>query len=291
MKQVLLFFFLSWGSIFSFTNAIAQNIPEPLSPPQFVNDYVGLFSKQERIAMEKILKNYFDTTSTQIAVVCIRSTDEYPIADYSFKLAEKWGIGIEGKNNGLLVLIAKNDRDVFIASGYGLEEKLTDARCKKIIEEQIVPNFKNEDYYTGTQLALQEIIYYLSGDYTVSEVDITELDKLMKENEEALREIEASTHINYFSSDYTGIWIGLFLVILIMIFCGIYMYKPGLAIFTFFGIDPVSLSKVRSGKTNRDGSERESSFSISFGGSSSKSSSFGGFGGGHFGGGGAGGKW
>ncbi len=154
--------------IFFGVAAVAQKFPEPQSPPRLVNDYIGALTKSELQSLEAKLLSYNDTTSTEVAVVIIESTDGYPIDDYTFRLGEKWGIGRADKDNGVLVLVALGDRDIFIATGYGMEGVLPDAIVKRIIENDIKPAFRAGDYYGGLDAATTDIILAARGEYTGS---------------------------------------------------------------------------------------------------------------------------
>jgi uncharacterized protein len=150
-----------------------QNIPEPMSPPRLVNDFAGMFDDGERNALEQMLRNYTDTTSTQIYVVTVADLDGYDVSDYAIRLGEKWGIGQKEKDNGAVILIKPrigNERGkVFIAVGYGLEPVLTDARCGRIIDNYMLPLFVNDEYYAGTKLAVEAMVRYLSGQFSADE--------------------------------------------------------------------------------------------------------------------------
>jgi len=157
-------------TVLSFTSALsAQDIPEPMSPPRLVNDFAGIFTAGQRDNLERMLLAYNDSTSTQIYVVTVNDLQGYAISDYSFRLGEKWQIGQKSKNNGAVILIKPkrgNSRgDVFIAVGYGLEPFLNDARIGRIIDNYMLPSFRNDDYYRGTQSAIQVIMGYLSGEF------------------------------------------------------------------------------------------------------------------------------
>jgi len=163
-NQFFLFFlFFLTGNLF------AQNIPSPMVPPRLVNDFAGIFSSTQRDNLEEILLDYNDSTSTQIYVVVIDDLQGYAISDYAFKLGEKWGIGQKGKNNGAVILIKPKKRNsrgnVFIAVGYGLEEKLNDARIGRIIDNYMIPYFQQDNYYNGTVEAVYAMIRYLSGQF------------------------------------------------------------------------------------------------------------------------------
>ncbi len=147
----------------------AQQIPEPMSPPRLVNDFTGLLTTQEQNALEVKLRNYHDSTSTQIYVVTINSLDGQDIAEYSALMGQKWGIGQKGKDNGILLLIKpKNEEgkgEVFIATGYGMEGVITDAMSRRIIEQQILPAFREGKYYEGIDQGTNTIIALASGLY------------------------------------------------------------------------------------------------------------------------------
>jgi uncharacterized protein len=144
----------------------AQDIPEPMSPPRLVNDFVGALNSTENQTLEQKLRAYNDSTSTQITVAIVKTTQPYPASDYAFELGRRWGVGQKGKNNGLVLLWATDDRKIYIATGYGLEGAIPDVIAKRIIREAIAPNFKNKMYYRGLDEGTSEIIKYASGEYT-----------------------------------------------------------------------------------------------------------------------------
>ncbi|WP_210489699.1 TPM domain-containing protein [Rufibacter aurantiacus] len=144
---------------------LAQDFPPRPSPPRLVNDLADILSPQEEQALEQKLVNYNDSTSTQIAIVNITSIGGYDISDYAFKLAEQWGIGQQGKNNGILILTAVNERRVFIATGYGMEGVVPDAIAKRITEYTIKPEYQQGNYYAGLDKGTSFIIDVASGEY------------------------------------------------------------------------------------------------------------------------------
>lgn len=131
-----------------------------------MNDLVGgLLSQGEINQLEQKLKAYNDSTSTQVAIVIVKSVQPYDISEYAIKLGREWGIGQKGKNNGVVFLWAPGDRKIFIATGYGAEGGLTDAYSKRIIEQVVKPNFKQLRYYQGLDEATSSIFKYLSGEF------------------------------------------------------------------------------------------------------------------------------
>lgn len=153
----------------------AQDIPDPMSPPRMVNDFANVFTSEEKNSLESILRNYNDSTSTQIYVVTVDDLQGYAISDYAFRIGEKWKIGQKGKDNGAVILIKPkkgNSRgDVFIAVGYGLEAKLNDARIGRILDSEMIPYFKQDNYYGGVKSSVFEMIKYLSGEYSNDEAE------------------------------------------------------------------------------------------------------------------------
>ncbi len=143
----------------------AQEIPPRPSPPKLVNDLDNQLNPTEEAALEQKLVAYNDSTSTQIVVVIVPTVEPYDIGDYAFKLGREWGVGQEGKNNGIVLMWSPTDRKIFIATGYGMEGAIPDAIAKRIISQVIIPEFKNSMYYRGLDRGVDAIIQYASGEY------------------------------------------------------------------------------------------------------------------------------
>ncbi len=144
----------------------AQTLPRRPSPPRLVNDYTNTLKPEEQEALERKLVGFDNATSTQLVIVLLETLDGYPIGDYAVKLGEEWGVGQKGKNNGAVLLAAMKDREVFIATGYGLEGVIPDALAKRIIEYDIKPYFKQARYYEGLDRATDSMIALAKGEYT-----------------------------------------------------------------------------------------------------------------------------
>ncbi|NEU68876.1 TPM domain-containing protein [Spirosoma agri] len=140
-------------------------IPNKPNPPRLVNDFAGILSSNEKSQLEQKLRTYNDSTSTQITIVIVKTTEPYPIGDFAFQVGRKWGVGQQGKNNGMVIAWATQTRKVFIAPGYGLEGAIPDAIAKRIITNIIAPAFKQEQYYQGLDAATTEIIKRANGEY------------------------------------------------------------------------------------------------------------------------------
>ena len=143
-----------------------EGIPETISPPRLINDFAEIISETHRQELEDKLVAFNDSTSTQICIVTVNSIGDYSIEDYAARLGRKWGVGQKDKNNGILIVVAKEERKVDIEIGYGLESYITDYDSKHIIDELIIPAFKQSNYYQGLEDATNRIIGQLQGTYT-----------------------------------------------------------------------------------------------------------------------------
>ena len=130
-----------------------------------VYDYINLLSASEKSNLEQKLISYSDSTSTQIVIAIINSTQGEEIKYVGAQWGEKWGIGQEEEDNGVFILVAKKERKLTIATGYGVEHLLTDAMSKRIIENIITPQFKQGNFYGGLDRGTSAIIQILNGEY------------------------------------------------------------------------------------------------------------------------------
>ena len=137
----------------------------PGKPTGFVNDYAGMMSESEKQSLETKLVNFESQTSNEISVVTISSLDGDTIENFAVRLFEDWKIGKAKNDNGILVLIAKEDRQMRIEVGYGLEGALTDAQSFWIIDDIMKPAFRSEDYYKGIDGAVDKIMAATQGEY------------------------------------------------------------------------------------------------------------------------------
>lgn len=158
-KYILLFSFLLVGCL-----AFAQDFPEKSNT--LVTDYTNTLTAEEKQRLEDKLVAFNDSSSTQIAVVIIKSVGDYDINQYGAELGRKWGIGQAGKNNGILLLVALGDRKLTIQTGYGVEGALPDIVAQQIRVNDINPRFKAGDYYGGLDAGTDQIIKYTKGEYT-----------------------------------------------------------------------------------------------------------------------------
>jgi len=154
-------------AIFFANNSFAQNITAKPSPATLVTDVAGVLTPEQKQALENKLVAIDDSSSNQIAVVIIPSLDGYPKEEYANKLLRDWGIGGK-KNNGILLLISINDRQIWIEVGYGLEGAIPDITALNIIDNDIKPAFKAGNYYEGINQATDNIAKAAVGEYKVA---------------------------------------------------------------------------------------------------------------------------
>ncbi|HET9429588.1 MAG TPA: TPM domain-containing protein [Chitinophagaceae bacterium] len=154
--------------LFSAIVSLAQ-MPVPKKPAVsegLVIDYTNTLSDSQKEQLNRKLIAYDDSTSNQIAVVIISSTGQYPIEDMALAILREWGVGgQEAKDNGIVILVAKDDRRVRIEVGYGLEGAIPDMVAASIIDHQILPAFKSGDYYKGLEDGTDGIIKAAAGEY------------------------------------------------------------------------------------------------------------------------------
>lgn len=248
-------------------SGFAQEYPEKTN--KLVNDYASLLNSEQNQALEYSLDTFSKAHLTQIAVVIMETVGDYPIEDYTVGLAQKWGVGVKGKNNGILLLVALKDRKLWIATGYGAEGAVTDALARRIIEKEIKPYFKQGEYFQGLVQGTATIMSYMRGEFTADDY------------------VKGSG--GKFPSFMVYIILGIIFIVIYSKFAGVrgYARTNSVPFWVAWG-----LMNAASGRSRGRWSDF-SSGSGSFGGFNSGNSGggFGGFGGGSFGGGGAGGSW
>lgn len=160
-------------SLILFVTAIGfsqSGIPERPSPPRLVNDYVNILSEPELQSLENKLLAFSDSTSVQITVVIVPSLNGYDKADFAQRLGQKWGVGNQEFNNGFVILVKPKTQlergEAFIATGYGVEQFLPDGKISTdIINKEMIPRFKMNDYYGGINSAVDVLISIVKGEF------------------------------------------------------------------------------------------------------------------------------
>src|SRR3989344_3656548 len=132
----------------------------------FMTDAAGVLSADDEAGIEKILSDYREATSNEIAVLILPSLDGAEIADRAVEIGRAWGIGTGENDNGILLLIAHEDRKLFLAAGYGLEGAVPDIVAKGIIEKDIIPHFRDGNYAAGILAGIDSLQKHIGGEYT-----------------------------------------------------------------------------------------------------------------------------
>lgn len=247
-------------------SALFAEIPDRPVPPKLVNDFAGVLSQSDANTLETKLVQFARETSTQIVLVTVPDLEGYDVSDYAFRIGEKWGVGQQDKNNGLVILVKPKTGNeqgrVFIATGYGLEGVLPDAVVNgTVIDKEMIPYFKQNDYYRGIEQGTNVIMDIARGEYTA---------EYYQQNN---------------ASEGSGIPIIIILILIFIIIPAIRgrqrrFYSPGKELPFWLALS--MMSGKRPGGSFGDFSSGRGSFG---------GGGFGGFGGGSFGGGGAGGSW
>ncbi|MDR2085238.1 MAG: TPM domain-containing protein [Bacteroidales bacterium] len=264
MKKLFISLVISISILSCF--AASDDIPNRPIPPKLVNDMANILSSKEENALENKLVGFANSSSCQIVVLTIPDLGDYQISDFAFSLGEKWGVGQKGEDNGIIVVvkpkIGNSYGETFIAVGYGLEEIVTDAASKIIIENEMIPYFKDNDYYKGIENGTNILMDLSSQKYSPQEY------------------VKSAEEISPMAIIFGLLPVIFFIIIIIIVSrkggggSGSGHVTTGGLPWIFFG------GGHSSGGSSRGG----------FGGGGS-SGGFGGFGGGSFGGGGAGGRW
>lgn len=145
------------------------NIPEKPAINTSVYDYAKILTSSQASYLEQKLIKYADSTSTQIVIASIKSLNGKDISLTATNWAHKWGIGDKEKDNGIFILVASEDRQIDIATGYGIEHILSDLMTERILNRILLPEFKRGDYFSGLNKGTDAIIAALNGEFEADE--------------------------------------------------------------------------------------------------------------------------
>lgn len=246
--------------------AMAADLPPRPDPPRLVNDLAAVLGDTQ--VMEDSLESLARDTGNQIVVVTTTDLQDLEPWDYALQLGREWGVGQRDNNNGVVVLIKPKTADsngkAYIAVGYGLEGAIPDAVATSIVNKEMIPHFKRDDYHAGVQAAIDVLVPLARGEYG------------------------PESYTARLTGDDDDLTLGESIIVVLVI----------MGIVIFFGLAVASIDDDGGGSATWGGpsSRRRSGGSSwhSSGGSSSSwggGGGFGGFGGGSFGGGGGGGSW
>ena len=255
----------------------------------FVTDDAGLLTPEEETALENDLTNYRAETSNEIAVVTVKTLSGYVASDVAVEIGRKWGVGTE-KDNGILLLVSYEDRQIWISTGDGMEGAVPDIVAHGIAEKDIAPDFREGRYYDGIAAGIEALKKHIGGEYTAERYD--------QENDSggAVAWIFFFVFIlfNWCAALFArskswwlgGVFGGVFGIILTVLYSW-WISIPALVLIGLF-FDYI-LSKAGPGRGGRRGGPW--SGGGGWGGRGGSGGGFGGFGGGNFSGGGGGSKW
>lgn len=267
--------------------------PDKLVLNSPVLDYAQILSPTEKQALSEQLYKIYQDRLAQVALVIVPTTDGMPIFNYTMAVANRFGLGREQVDDGVLMLVAINDRELFIATGYGVEGVLPDGAIKRIIREDITPSFKTGAYAQGLSAGIARIDERLRTDPEI----LARADKAIAEQENPVDIIGlfvpaliAGLFLGQLLGRLLGASIGAGGFALVALIMGANLFGVvvgGVVLWLFL------LFFSHRGVALPSGSYRSGSHRIGGGGFGSSSMGGGGFsgGGGSFGGGGAGGSW
>ena len=166
MRFRLSFLLLAFAALVAAAGAVAQDIPSrpPLSEG-LVIDRAGLLARAEQDALNQKLLAFDDTTSNQIVVVIVPSLGGADPQRYATAIGQEWGVGQGDRDNGVVFLISTEDREVYIATGYGLEGAIPDAVAGRIVRRIVVPSFRQGQFYGGISEAVSALMAAAEGEY------------------------------------------------------------------------------------------------------------------------------
>lgn len=246
------------------SNGIFNEVPNKPTEKKLVWDYANVLDDAQEKALEDSLESFSRNTSNQILVMTVISIGDNDIAEFATQLGQKWGVGHKGDDNGVVVLIrVKSEEEnggAFIATGQGIEGAMPDVLCSRIVEKEMIPHFKEDDYAGGIWAALDVIMPAMKGEFDKDE----------------------------YMNDTGDLILGLIVMIVIICFIVVAIKNGGMGTGTGTNTRTYTGGPIIFPGSFGSGSSRSSG--SSWGGGSS-SGGWGGFGGGSFGGGGAGGSW
>lgn len=156
MKSKFNFVLILIFGVISFSFGQTISFPKPIG---FVNDFENILHQDDITKLETLLHNYEKQTSNEIVVVTISEiADETDFNIYALSLAQNWAVGKKGKDNGLVIVISNQLRKIRICTGTGTEKILTDDICETILQEKILPNFKNGEMFIGIETGVIALI-------------------------------------------------------------------------------------------------------------------------------------
>lgn len=250
-------------------SAFAQEDCLPKSSNRLVNDFTGTISGKQNQALEEELRKFNRETSNQMVVIITNELCNYEPMEYATNIGHSWGVGQKEFDNGIVLLVSPKHRKTFIAVGYGLEGAIPDAIAKRIVNQELLPNFRNDDYYGGITAATGVLMQLAKGEINAEDYGGSKGDNP-----------------------------ALVLVIFILLAIVFFVVGPIASAAKYSSVNDVAfwtalmlIFSSRGSHSGMFGNFSSGSGGFGGGGFGSSGGGFGGFGGGGFGGGGAGGSW
>ena len=257
-------------------------------PPNdgFITDTVGILSVEDEQNLEAILTAYQTQSTNEIAVAIVESMEGDPLMEAAVDIGRTWGVGTKENNNGIVLLIAYADREMFMATGYGLEGAVPDIVAKGIIDKEITPSFRDGEFALGIEAGIEALQKHIGGEYTTDRYRNAGAENmpwgivmfLLFAGADVLFALLGRT-----KSWWAGGLFGAFAGLVLSLTFGWWLSIPFLTIFGLF-LDYVLSKNYRA--THRRAGRRWYG-----GGGGRRGGGSGGFGGGSFGGGGSRGSW
>ena len=139
--------------------------PLPPAPAAYFNDYAGVVSAADAERLDQKLRQFARETSTQVVVAVFDRLPSPSLEDFTVKTAESWRVGRKDWDNGAVFFVFVKDRKLRIETGYGLEGALPDALCRRILDQQVVPHFRQGDWSGGLEAGIDGILAATRGEY------------------------------------------------------------------------------------------------------------------------------
>jgi uncharacterized protein len=165
MNKKIIFIAIAFVFMLMIPSFAMFKLPTPVG---YVNDFANVITDSDEANLNSIILELKEKTQAEVVVVTMNSLENYPIEDVGLEIGRQWKVGQKGKDNGLIVLVAPNDKKMRIEVGYGLEGAIPDSKAGRIRDEYMIPNFKVGDYSKGIAVGTSIIVGSIAKDYGVT---------------------------------------------------------------------------------------------------------------------------
>ena len=171
MRRFCLILTLFWSVVVVLSPVSRAQIRTIEPSGQWVTDAGSFLSQAEERMLTQKLRSYADTTSTQMIIVTVPDMGGYAASDYATEVGRTWKVGQSGKNNGVVILVARDERETFIATGYGMEGSITDAMAARVVRNIILPAFRQGAFFEGLSGAVDALAAIAAGEFEADALD------------------------------------------------------------------------------------------------------------------------